>query len=774
MTTAAPKFGIGQAVPRTEDARLLTGKGRYTDDVALEGQAHAVFVRSPHAHADILGVDAADAEAAPGVLGVFTVADLDADGVGPIPCLAGLRNRDGSPYAAPPRPALARGRVRHVGDPVAMIVAETLEAARDAADLVMVDYGERDSVADTAAAVEPGRALVWDEAPGNLSFDWEAGDAAAAAAAFKGAARVVTLDLVNNRVVANPMEERACVAHPDDQGRFVLHVTSQGVHGIRKQLCKMFGMAEDRLRVVTGDVGGGFGMKIFNYPEYVCVLFAARRLARPVRWASERTEGFVSDDHGRDHVSRAELALDADGRFLALRVDTIANMGAYLSNYAPFIATDAGAAMLVGSYRTPAVYVRVRGVFTNTQPVDAYRGAGRPEAAYLLERIIDKAGRETGLGPAEIRRRNFIPPDAMPYATPMGKTYDTGDFRRNLEDGLVLADWDGFPARRAEAARRGMLRGIGLSTYIEACSGGGPEQATVEVAADGRVVLMIGTQTNGQGHETAYKQILSDRLGVPPDDIEVVQGDTDRVAWGGGTGGSRSVPVGGAALAESAKAVVARMTEAAADQMEAAAVDVEYADGRFTVVGTDKALAFREVAAKAAPADGGPAFREMARWTPPAATFPNGCHVCEVEIDPETGETEVVRYTVVDDFGTVINPTLVIGQVHGGVVQGIGQALHERVVFDPDTGQLLTGSLMDYRLPRAADIPPVAVRLNCVPSTTNALGMKGAGEAGAIGAPPAVVNAVVDALADLGVDHVDMPATPLAVWALIRERRRAA
>lgn len=776
------KFGIGQAVPRTEDARLLTGGGRYTDDVSLPGQAYAAFVRSPHAFAAIGAVDASEALAQPGVLAVYTVADLDTEKIGMIPCQAALKQRDGSDYVQTPRPALARGFARHVGDPVAMVVAETLEAAREAAELVMIDYEDRQSVTGTLEALEPGRPLVWDEAPDNLCFDWDTGDEAAVEAALAAAHRVIELELVNNRVVANPMEGRACVAGVESgadgaPGRLLIYVTSQGVHGLQKQFAKILNEPEQRIRVLTTDVGGGFGMKLFNYPEYVACLFAARRLNRAVKWAADRIEGFISDDHGRDHVSTARLALDADGHFLGLRVDTVANLGAYLSNYGPFIPTDAGSAMLVGSYRTPAVYVRVKGVFTNTQPVDAYRGAGRPEAAYLLERLIDHAGRVTGLGPAEIRRRNFIPASAMPYATPMGQVYDTGEFVQNLEDGLILADMAGLPARKTEAKARGKLRGAGLATYIEACSGGGPEQATVQVNGDGKVVLMIGTQTNGQGHETAYKQILADRLGVPPEDVEVVQGDTDRVSWGSGTGGSRSVPVGGSALAEGAAKVVKAATAVAADLLETAEVDVEFAEGRFTIVGTDRSVSLKEVAAKAADGGtGGIAFSEMARWTPPASTFPNGCHIAEVEIDPATGIVEVLRYSVVDDFGTVINPMLVIGQIHGGVAQGLGQALQERVVFDPDSGQLLSGSFMDYQMPRAVDMPPIEVKLNSVPSTTNMLGMKGAGEAGAIGAPPAIINAVVDALSDLGITHIDMPATPETVWAAIRraETRMAA
>lgn len=764
------KFGIGQPVPRTEDARLLTGGGRYTDDQNQPKQLYAAFVRSPHAHAEITVVETADAAAMPGVVAVYTVADLDAAGVGPLPCLFPLKNRDGSPYVAPPRPALARDRVRHVGDPVAMVVAESLWQARDAAEAVFVDYADLPSITDTAAALAAEAAQVWDQAPNNQCFDWEAGDEAAAEAGFAKAAHVVRLDLVNNRVVPNPLEGRACLAWIEaETGRSVLSVTSQGVHSLQKQLAKnIFRIPEKSLRVITGDVGGGFGMKIFNYPEYVCTLFAARALGRPVKWTAERIEGFLSDDHGRDHVSHAELALDADGVFLALKVNTVANLGAYLSTYGPFIPTEAGVAMLAGSYRTPAIYARVRGVFTNTQPVDAYRGAGRPEAAYLLERLIDYAARQIGMDPAEIRRRNYIPAAAMPFTTVLGQTYDTGDFQQNLEDALVIADRAGFPARRVDAAKRGKLRGLGLSTYIEACSGGGPEEATLQVMGDGRVVVAIGTQTNGQGHETAYKQIVAERFGVAPERIEVVQGDTDRVRWGSGTGGSRSVPVGGAALSDSALKVLERMTAAAAALLAVPVEAARFADGVFSADGTNRTLTFDEVAQSAGAGGGAAAFVETARWTPPASTFPNGCHICEVEVDPDTGVTEVVRYTVVDDFGTVVNPMLVQGQIHGGVAQGIGQALHEQVVFDPDSGQLLTASFSDYRLPRAADIPPIAVKLNCVPSTTNALGMKGAGEAGAIGAPPAVINALVDALADYGVTHVDMPATPLKIWRMIQ------
>ena len=762
------KFGVGQPMRRSEDPRLLTGGGRYTDDVSLPGQAMAFFLRSPHAHAEIRSIDVAAALSAPGVVGIVTEADLAAEDIGPLPCHVPLRNRDGSAMPMPPRPALARDRVRHVGEPVAVVVAETLDQAKDAAELIDVDYADLPAAVGTAAALEPGTPELWPEAPGNLCFDWEMGDPAAADAAFSRAATVVALDLVNNRVIANPLEGRACLAvHDAGEGRFTLHVGSQGVHDLKGQLAEeIFHLPADRFRVLTGDVGGAFGMKMFMYPEYVVALYAARRFGRPVKWAAERTEGFVSDDHGRDNVSHGVLALDADGRFLALKVDTIANMGAYLSEFGPFIPTKGGNAMLCGLYRFEAVYSRVRGVFTNTQPVDAYRGAGRPEAAYLLERLVDAAARRLGLSPAEIRRRNFIPPDAMPYRTATGLTYDSGDFARNLDDALRLADWDGIGARRREAHARGRLRGIGLATYVEACAGGPRERAKVTVDRAGRVTVLIGTQTNGQGHETAYKQIVAESLGVAPEAIDVIQGDSDRIATGGGTGGSRSIPVGGASIADAALKIQEKAKIRAGELLEAAARDIAFEDGLFTVVGTDRSLSLSAVAARSADET---AFDEAGEFKPPRSTYPNGAHVCEVDIDVETGEPQIVRYTVVDDFGTVLNPLLLAGQVHGGVAQGVGQALHERTVFDAD-GQLLTGSFSDYTMPRADQLPPITFRYNEIPCRTNPLGMKGAGEAGAIGAPPAVINAVVDALAaaGLGVEHVDMPATPEVLWRLIR------
>ncbi|WP_158044328.1 xanthine dehydrogenase family protein molybdopterin-binding subunit [Skermanella pratensis] len=768
------KFGIGQAVPRTEDARLLTGRGRYTDDISLPGQTYGYVLRSPHAHAEIVSIDLEDARNAPGVLGIYTVDDLEAANIAPLPCNVPLVQRNGQPLVMPPRPALAKGRVRHVGDPVVFIVAETLDAARDASELVMIDYSELPAIADTVGALASNAPQVWEQAPGNLSFEWEKGDHAATEAGFAKAAKVVSIDLVNNRIVPNSMEGRACLASIDDTDRYVLYVSSQGVHGLRTQLAtQIFNEPEEKFHVLTTDVGGGFGMKIFMYPEYVLSLFAARKLNRPVKWTSDRGEAFLSDDHGRDNVSHADLALDADGRFLALRVSTVANLGAYLSNFGPYIPTDAGTAMLAGVYTTPAIHVLVKGVFTNTNPVDAYRGAGRPEAAYLLERLVDAAARELGMHPGELRRRNFIPPEAMPFNTALDLTYDTGEFARNMDDALELSGWNSFEQRRAEARSRGRLRGIGLATYIEACSGGGPEQATIQIAGTGKVTVLIGSQSNGQGHETAYTQIVSDRLGIPAEDIEIVQGDSARISFGSGTGGSRSIPVGGAALSDTAERVIEKARAKAAELLEAAAVDIGFEDGTFTIVGTDRKVTIQDVAKASAPSDGGFAFDEEARWTPPAATFPNGCHICELEIDEDTGGIEFVRYTVVDDFGKVLNPMMLAGQVHGGVGQGIGQAVYEECVYDPDSGQLLTGSFMDYCMPRANNIPFVQFKLNEVPSTTNALGMKGAGEAGAIGAPPAVINAVVDALSVYGVRHVDMPATPQKIWRLIQEHRPA-
>lgn len=769
------KFGIGQSVTRIEDNRLTTGKGRYIDDINLDGQTWAVFVRSPHAHALIKSIDTEAAGDLPGVLGIYTVADLQAENIGNVPCLASVQNTDGSAFIAPPRPALAEGRVRHVGDAVAVVVAETLLEARDAAEQVWVDYEILPAVADTSGALDAKAAQVWEQASHNRCFDWSTGDAQGVAGALKNAAHVVNLELVNNRVIPTSMEPRGSIASIEPgTGRLQLYVSCQGVHLMRRILANnIFKVPEANVHVICDDVGGGFGMKIFLFPEYVATLFAARKLGRPVKWISERNEAFASDSHGRDNVTRMQLALDKDARILGLKVDTIANLGAYLSNFAPFVATAAGAAMLVGCYRIPTAHVSVQGVFTHTAPVDAYRGAGRPEAIYAIERLMDAAARDLGLTPDEIRRRNFIPPADMPYDTCLGATYDSGEFARNLEDALQLAQWSSFESRRAAAKKRGKLRGIGLACYIERCSGGAPEQARLEVAGNGHVTLYIGTLSNGQGHETAFRQILCERLGIEFSDITIVQGDSDRIASGGGTMGSRSVPVGGAAIGLAAAKIIEKAKQKAAELLESAIVDVEFSDGLFRIVGTDRTVTFKSVAQEAAPADGSASFDESDSFAPETSTYPNGTHICELEIDIATAAIEVVDYCVVDDFGKVINPLLLEGQVHGGIGQGLGQALLEHCCYDPESGQLLSATFMDYNLPRALNFPPIKFMRNEVPCTTNPLGIKGAGEAGAIGAPPAIINAIVNALKDYNVRHVDMPMTVGKMWDVLRAAKVA-
>ena len=764
------KFGFGQAVPRSEDPRFLTGRGRYTDDFSIPGAAHAFLVRSPHAHAAIDRIEDGRAAKAPGILNVYTGADLAADGIGMLPCETSVVQKDGAPIKVPPRPALAQGRVRHVGEPVAVIIAETLDLARDAAEAVEIDYTPLPSVTDLGRALDPGLEPIWAEAPGNLCLDWEKGNADAVDAAFAEAASVVEVDLVNNRVIANPIEPRGAIgAFDSESGRMSLICTSQGAHTIRRLLTQdVFDIPLESLHVITPDVGGAFGMKLFLYPEYVLVLYAARRLGRPVRWIGERTESFLSDDHGRDNITHAEMALDEDAHFLALKVSTVANFGAYLSNFAPFVMTESASATLTGPYRTPAIYHSVKGVFTNTNPVDAYRGAGRPETVYMLERLVDAAAAQLGLNPIEIRRRNLVSADSMPYKTPLGETYDVGDFAHTLDQSLADAGYEEFAARQAEARKRGRLRGLGISAYVEACAGGGPMDAYVEIAADGGATVLLGSQSGGQGHETAYKQIVAEGLRLDFDDITFIQGDTDRIPVGSGTGGSRSLPVGGSALTRAVEQIVEKATVAAAEMLEAAPVDIALAEGAFTVVGTDRRIAWAEVASAKAPPDGGPSFEEHGQWQPQSATFPNGTHLCEVEIDPETGMVEVVRYTVVDDFGRILNPELAAGQVLGGIVQGIGQALIENCVYDSKTGQLVTGSLMDYALPRATDTSSIDISFFELPCKTNAIGIKGAGEAGAVASAPAIINAVLDALSGIGVSQIDMPATSEKIWRLVK------
>jgi carbon-monoxide dehydrogenase large subunit len=776
------QYGIGQPVRRVEDRRFLTGHGRYVDDLNLPRQASAYMLRSPHAHARIRGIATAAAAAAPGVVAVLTGDDLARDGLGTIPCLSAVQNRDGSPAAAPPRPAIVRDRVRHVGDTVAMVVAESTAAARDAAELVAIRYEPLPAAVETAHALDPGQPVVWDAAPGNLAFDWALGDSAAVARATAGAAHRISLELVNNRVVVNSMEPRGAIGTYDaGEDAYTLWSSTQGSHFVRNLLAEsIFKVPENRIRVVTPDVGGGFGMKLFLYPEHILVLWAANKLGRPVKWTPERADAFMTDTQGRDNITRLELALDGELRFLALSVATIANMGAYLSNFAPEIPTASGGPMLSGVYRIPAIHVAVKGVFTHTVPVDAYRGAGRPEAAYALERLIDVAARRLGVAADELRRRNFIGPEAMPYATPLGVTYDSGAFGRNMADALAAAGLAAFPARRAEALTRGRRRGLGYAVYIEQSGFPPDEFAELRFDPSGTLTILMGTQSSGQGHHTAYAQLAAERLGLDLDKIRVLQGDTDAIGFGRGTGGSRSLPVGGAALAHAADKLVAKGRQIAAHLFEAAPADVEFADGVYRVAGTDRRLGIETVARAAfnpaqQPPGIEPGFAESGHFTPASPTFPNGCHVCEVEIEPDTGIVHILGYLVVDDFGTVINPLLLRGQVQGGVGQGIGQAMLEQCVYDAVTGQLVTGSPIDYCLPRADDLPAIGFTTNVVPCRTNPLGVKGAGEAGAIGAPPALVNAVVDALSPLDIEHLDMPLTPERLWRAIRaaEARRA-
>jgi aerobic carbon-monoxide dehydrogenase large subunit len=776
------QFGIGQPVRRVEDRRFITGRGSYLDDINLLCQSYAFMLRSPHAHARIRGINSAAALAGPGVVAVLTGEDLAHDGIGTIPCLSTVSNRDGSSSVLPPHPAIALDRVRHVGDTVAMVVAESAAAARDAAELIVVDYEPLSAAVDTVHALDPGQPQVWDEAPGNLCFDWEVGDQTAVEGAMAGAHHRISLQLVNNRIVVNSMEPRGAIGeYEPGEESYTLWSSTQGSHFLRSLLAdSVFKIPENRIRVVTRDVGGGFGMKLFLYPEHILVLWAAKRVGRPVKWIPDRADAFMTDTQGRDNITRLDLALDEELRFLALEVELFANMGAYLSNFAPEIPTASGAVMHSGVYAIPAVHVGVKGVFTNTIPVDAYRGAGRPEAAYARERLIDYAARRLGVPSQELRRRNFITPEAMPYQTALGLNYDSGEFAGNMDQALAAADVAGFPARRTAARARGRYRGLGHAVYIEQSGFPPDEFAELRFDPSGTLTILMGTQSSGQGHQTAYTQLAAERLGVAPEKIRVQQGDTAAISFGRGTGGSRSIPVGGASLVQAADKLIAKGRLIAAHLFEAAEADVEFADGIFSVSGTDRRLGIEEVAraaydpARQAPGVE-PGFDESGHYTPPQPTFPNGCHVCEVEVEPDTGHIDILRYLVVDDFGIVINPLLLAGQVQGGVAQGVGQAMLERTVFDPETGQLLTGSLTDYCLARAEDLPAIEFAYNVVPCRTNPLGVKGAGEAGAIGAPPALVNAAIDALAELGIEHLDMPLTPERLWQAIRtvEQRKA-
>ena len=773
------KFGIGQPVRRHEDLRLVTGQGRYTDDIVLPRMAHAFVLRAPVAHALIERVDAAAARRMPGVLFVATGEDAQADGLGDLPCLVPLVSRDGRPRHDTPRPLLALGKVRHAGQPVAFAVAETLTAARDAAEAIAVDYEALPAVSEADDAIATGAAQLFEHIPGNIVFDWDndTSDAKATEAAFAKAAHVVSLDLINNRLVANSMEPRNAVTDYDPaSGRSTLYTATQGSHVVRDPLAeRVLHIPKDKLRVITPNVGGAFGMKAFIYPEQALVVWASRKLERPIKWQEDRSEGFLSDNQGRDHITRAELALDQNGRFLALRVSMLANLGAYLSPFGCFIPTRS-TDLVTGLYSVGTTHINVKGICTNTVPVCAYRGAGRPEAAYLLERLVDAAARELGMSPDAIRRVNFVPPSAMPYTSATKLVLDSGEFEEIMDRCMAAAEWQSFPQRRAQSERDGKLRGIGMATYTERCGGGLPETASIEFK-DARIELVMGNQEYGTGLVTSYKQIVSDQLGIDADRIDVIMGDTDRTP-AGLTGGSRALAVGGTALYEAGRTIISKGRELAAHLLEVSVQDVVYSDGGFGVPGTDLRLDVFELAKAARdpaklPAGMEPSLDATHHRVPQAHTFPNGCHIVEVEIDPSTGAITIERYTIVDDFGRTINPLLLEGQVHGGIVQGIGQALLEHAVYDRESGQLLAGSFMDYAMPRAGDVPPFSFSTHNVPSTSNPFGVKGAGEAGAVGAPPAVINAVVDALyRRAGVRHIDMPATPRRVWEMLNGRHR--
>jgi carbon-monoxide dehydrogenase large subunit len=757
------KFGVGQSVRRREDDPLLRGDGRYVADHLPEGALHAVVVRSPHAHARF-ALDAGRARQMPGVRIVLTGEDVAA--LGPLPMQAGI---EGIEIWTPPHRVLAKDEVRHVGDAVAFVVADTPEQARDAAEAVQVDWQPLPHAIGAVAALSPGAPQVWPKRPGNLAFEVTIGDRATTAKAFKAAARTVSLTLVNQRLVTNYLETRGALAEYDAaRDRVTLTIASQGSHAVRDTLAAdVLKITPDKLRVVTRDVGGGFGTKLFTYREYALAAFAARKLKRPVRWAADRSEHFLGDAQGRDNVTTAKLALDERGRFLALDLDIVADMGAYLSAYAPYI-PYLGAGMAPGVYDIPVCFVRLRAAYTNTIPVDAYRGAGRPEAAYVVERLVDAAAHELGIASDALRRKNFIKPKAMPYETATGRVYDSGDFSAHMARAQELADWKGFAKRAAAVRRRGLIRGIGLATYIEACGTMGPDTATLTLDADGGLTALMGSQSSGQGHATSYTQIVADRLGVPPERVRVVQGDTDRVATGTGTGGSSSIPCGGASLAGAAEKLSENLKALAADALEANASDLEFADGAVRVAGTDRAIGLADLARR--PGATPEKLNAADAFAPQAPTYPNGTHLAEVEIDPATGATHIVSYVVVDDFGVALNPLLLEGQVHGGAIQGVGQALMEQTVYDRESGQLLTASLMDYALPRAASAPSFIFETRNVPCRNNPLGVKGAGEAGAIGSCPAVMNAIVDALwRAYGIRHLDMPATPERIWAAIEE-----
>ncbi len=770
------RYAVGQPVSRLEDPVLLRGEGRYTDDLNLPGQTYAVIVRSRIGHGMLNSIDTTAAREMPGVLGIYTAADLKAAGLKPMQVNVSGTNRDGSASPKPVQYAFAEDKVRYVGDPVAIVVAETVKQAKDAAEAVLLDIDSLPAVTTAAEAAADGAPVLHDCAPGNVVLDWSYGDEALTAAQFARAAHVSKLSIRNSRVVVCAMEPRSAIAEVSADGHHTLRSGSQGVFGLRNSMRTVLGIPVDKMRVLTGNVGGSFGMKGGCYPEYVGMFHAARQLGRPVKWTDERSDSFLSDSHGRDHDQTIELALDAEGHFLALRVTGYANLGAYLSNATSIPSTMNTVKNIIGVYRTPIVHVATKCMFTNTTPVGAYRGAGRPEGNYYMERMIENAAREMGISSIDLRRRNHITPDMMPYTAPSTMKYDSGEFTAILDRALASAEWDDFPARRAASRARGKLRGRGIGQYLEVTAPANNEMGGIRFEADGTVTMISGTLDYGQGHWTPYAQVMVDRLGIPFDRIRLVQGDSDQLLAGGGTGGSRSAMNGGGAIAAASTEVIAKGRKIAAHVLEAAESDIEFAvsagSGRFAIAGTDRGIGIMELADKLRAGiqlpDDVPASLDAALIFPgvPSA-FPNGCHICEVEVDPETGVADVVKYNMVNDFGVLLNPMLVEGQAHGGIVQGIGQALGESVVYD-ETGQILTGSFMDYALPRADNAPAFLFESHPVPAKTNELGAKGCGEAGCAGALPAVMNALVDALSEHGITHIDMPATPERIWQAIQ------
>ncbi|MDK1493444.1 xanthine dehydrogenase family protein molybdopterin-binding subunit [Sinorhizobium sp. 7-81] len=772
--------GIGARVARKEDKRFLTGKGRYTDDMSVPGMKYAIFVRSPHAHAKIRSIDATAAKEMPGVIDVLDGRQLTADGIGNLICGWMIHSKDGSPMKMGAWRPLADQTVRYVGDAVAVVVADSVDEARDAAEAVVVDYELLPVVTDPVKAMADGQPQLHPEAPNNLIFDWQLGDAAATDAAIAAAAHVTEVKIFNNRLSPNPMEPRAALGIYDSgDDHYTCYTTSQNPHLARLVMSAFYNVApENKLRVIAPDVGGGFGSKIYIYPEEIVCLWASKRTGVPVKWTCDRTEAFLTDAHGRDHISTAKMAFDSSNRITALKVDTIANLGAYMSLFSSCVPTYLYATLLSGQYDIPAIHANVRTVYTNTAPVDAYRGAGRPEATYLLERTMETAARELGISPAELRRINFI--RSFPHQTPVIMNYDAGDYEASLNAAMGAADWNGFADRKAEAERRGMKRGIGMSCYIEACGlapssavgslGAGVglwESAEVRVNAVGTIEVMTGSHSHGQGHETTFAQLVADRFGVPIDSVNIVHGDTDKVQMGMGTYGSRSGAVGMSAVVKALDKVEAKAKKIAAHLMEADESDIVIENGELKVAGTDKSVPWFQMALAAytahnLPSGMEPGLKEGAFYDPSNFTFPAGCYICEVEVDPDTGRTEIVQFVAADDFGNIINPMIVEGQVHGGLAQGIGQALLEGVHYDPDSGQLLTASYMDYAMPRADDLPSFKVSTSNTPCPNNPLGVKGCGEAGAIGSPPALINAITDAI---GNNTLTMPATPEKVWA---------